>query len=552
MRGSCALTNIHLNWGVMATFVINGIEATVEDGLNLVDAALELGIEIPHFCYHPGLSVAGNCRMCYVQVEINGRKGLQIACNMRAADGMIVETQSEEVLEVRKDVLEFLLINHPLDCPVCDKAGECDLQDYSFEHGHGESRFVEPKVVKLKKELGSNILLYPQRCVLCTRCIRFCDEIAGTGELGLVDIGVKSEIDVFPGVQLENRLAGNVVDICPVGALIDKNFLFQSRVWYLREHESICPGCSTGCNVTLDVHPQEGRIYRIKPRHNPKVNDYWMCDDGRHGCGYVGHSKRLKSPMIKTDGQSDITSWSSAISACVKGISTIVEKYDSSSFVCLVQGHATNEEIYGLAKVLRSLNVAKGAVIGRTSDEGDVSFASGFTIRAQKSANSRGAEDMLKGSGMEVVEPEIIWESVKVKQVKGMYVLGGGPELSIDEEQVKLLKELEFLIVQDILSSDVTSTADVVLSGASFAEKDGTFTNFNGHVQRIRQAILPPGNAKVDIQIIRDMADKADVVLEFYSPREAMDEISRKIKGYDGLSYDQIGSKGGSILTENS
>jgi len=259
----------------MPTLKIDGQEITVEKGTTILQAAQALEIYIPHYCYHPGLSLVGSCRMCLVE-EARSVK-LIPSCCYEVTEGMDVKTQSEKVIQARKSVLEFLLINHPLDCPVCDKAGECQLQDYAYEYGGQKSRMDVPKNRFPKKDLGKHILIWPERCILCSRCVRFCQEISGTHELFVMSRGDHSEISVMPDKRLDNRLSGNVVEHCPVGALISKEFLYQSRVWYLNKSAGLCPLCSRGCNVSYEH--RDRRIYRVLSRHNPMVNGYWICDE---------------------------------------------------------------------------------------------------------------------------------------------------------------------------------------------------------------------------------------------------------------------------------
>ncbi|HTL48707.1 MAG TPA: 2Fe-2S iron-sulfur cluster-binding protein, partial [Verrucomicrobiae bacterium] len=275
----------------MPKLTIDGKEIEVPAGTRLIEAAKKCGIDVPFYCYHPGLSVSGNCRMCLVEVEKTPK--LQIACHIQAADGMVVKTQTEQVLKTRQHVLEFLLLNHPVDCPVCDQAGECWLQDYYMKHGLYNSRLGEDKVKKPKAvPLGPTVMLDAERCILCSRCIRFCDEVSKTSELGFIQRGDHTEIAVAPGKELDNKYSGNTVDICPVGALTDRDFRFKIRVWYLKEEDSICNGCSRGCNIQVHYNldrPQHGkgeRVKRLKPRFNERVNKWWMCDEGRYGYKY--------------------------------------------------------------------------------------------------------------------------------------------------------------------------------------------------------------------------------------------------------------------------
>jgi len=303
----------------MPTVTIDGQQITVPEKTNIIEAARMLGIEIPHYCYHPGLSVAGNCRMCMVEIEKMPK--LAIACFTLCTDGMVVHTNSEKVRQARKNVLEYLLANHPLDCPVCDQAGECWLQIYYMQHGQYESRMMEHKIKKTKKAtpIGPHVMLDQERCILCGRCVRFCDEITKTHELGIFGRGNREELDVFPGRQLDNQYSGNVVDICPVGALTDRDFRFQVRVWYLDVQDSICPGCSRGCNIQIHYnldrphHTHGRRLARLKPRHNPHVNQFWMCDAGRYGFKFVDAENRIFTPMVRRADGLMAADWQEAI-----------------------------------------------------------------------------------------------------------------------------------------------------------------------------------------------------------------------------------------------
>src|SRR5215831_8898017 len=297
----------------MPKLTVNGKAIEVPEGTNLIEAARMAGVEVPHYCYHPALSIAGQCRLCMVDIEKMPRP--QIACNTQAAEGMVVETETPRVKDTRRSMMEFHLINHPLDCPVCDQAGECFLQIYYMKHGLYDPRMADEKVHKPKAiPLGPHVILDAERCILCSRCVRFCDEITGTGELGIFNRGDHSEIGLFPGRDLTNNYSGNVVDICPVGALLDRDFRYQMSVWYLKETQSICPGCSTGCNTRINwnttrTYKTEGRrILRLKPRYNEAVNKYWMCDEGRYNYKWL-EQDRIKTPLIHVQSQHNSAPW---------------------------------------------------------------------------------------------------------------------------------------------------------------------------------------------------------------------------------------------------
>src|SRR5271154_4521680 len=279
----------------MPKLTIDGKEIDADASLNLINAAELAGIEIPHYCYHPGLSIPGNCRMCLVEVEKAPK--LQIACNTRVAEGMVVHTTSAKAKTAQKAVLEFLLINHPIDCPVCDQAGECKLQDYYMDYDQQPSRFPLPEKNRKGKaiDIGAGVMLDQERCILCARCTRFFDEVTKTSELAIFERGDYNRIDINPGQPVNNNYAGNIVDICPVGALTEKDFRFRMRVWYLHRTPSVCGGCERGC--TIDIYENHGKIFRYKPRHNPLVNGYWMCDEGRHSFEKLQTERRITKAL---------------------------------------------------------------------------------------------------------------------------------------------------------------------------------------------------------------------------------------------------------------
>ena len=531
----------------MSTFTIDGSEIEIVPGKNVLQTAIDNGIYVPHYCYHPGLSAPANCRMCLVEMEMGGRSSLGPSCSAMPAEGMVVDTQSDVVKENQNAVMEFLLVNHPLDCPVCDQSGECELQDYSYTYGSDRSRYHEKKLVQPKKDIGRHVLLYSDRCIRCTRCIRFCDEISGTGELGYFNRGVHNEIDVFPGARMDNRLSGNTVDICPVGALLDKSFLFKQRVWFLKSVDTICPGCSTGCNIRADYNNE--RIYRLVPRQNPDVNEYWMCDDGRHGWGYVHSDDRLLFPMLGRGEEQELALWEAALEAARAGFERIRTDYGENAVAGIASACLTNEEHYLFGSLFRS-GLAGGpvAVRNRVSDEGDVVFKGGFTIHADKSPNARGARSVLEGLGLSPVETSEIWRGVADGRIRGLYLVGGDPLESLSDEEQAALSSLEFLVVQDVLTHDWTAMADVVLPGAAFIEKDGTFTNVDGRVQRIRQGLAPAGDARPDWEILRDVNLVMGGEATQTGVEEVLADMSNIVAAFKEMDYDVIGDEGRPLI----
>lgn len=527
----------------MPTFTLNGQEIEITPGRNVLQTAGDHGVHIPHYCYHQGLSAPANCRMCLVEIEMGGRRGMMPSCTAMPAEGMIVDTETDVVKNNQEAIMEFLLINHPLDCPVCDQAGECELQDYSFTYGPGASRFMEEKSVQPKKDIGKNVMLYSDRCIRCTRCIRFCDEISGTSELGYFNRGVHNEIDVFPGIKMDNRLSGNTVDICPVGALLDKEFLFKQRVWFLQEADTVCAGCSTGCNVRADLNKE--RIYRLVPRENLEVNDYWMCDDGRHGWGYVHSDDRLLFPTTGRGEAENLVLWDAALSKVQEGVNAVREAHGDDSVAVFASPHLTNEEQYLFGKLVKDgLAGAKVALRSKVDGEGDVAFKSGFTIRADKSPNARGANEILGALGVNLVQESDLWDGIQTGAIKAVLFFGGDPLDKFSDQEKDGLRGLDFLMVQDILASDVSLSADVVLPGAAFIEKDGTFTNYAGRVQQIAAGLAPPGDARPEWQILADLINTFGGTVTFESAEDVMADVAREVQAFGNVNLEGVGGVG--------
>ncbi len=452
-------------------------------------------------------------------------------------------TDSPRVIKGREDILEFLLlVHHPLDCPVCDQAGECDLQDFSYRHGHDKSRYVEVKNVPPKKDLGPDVLLYSTRCIVCTRCIRFCQEVSGTGELGLINRGSHDEIDIprshegNPIQVLDNKLAGNVVDICPVGALISKDFLFKSRPWFMDKENSICTGCSVGCNITVEY--KEDGVYRVKPRFHEDINQHWMCDDGRLGYHYVNREDRLQLPLKKVDGEQTTTQWADALTTIKEKLSEV----EADDIVVIGSAQGTNEDNYVLQQFAHDvLNTTQLGLFGQLP--GEEHKYPQFTIESDKNPNTAGARTILgSANGNVVLENDALWE--KVSNAKVVYLVSGIPDRSLQDAEKAALENVEFLIVQDILPSEVTQLADIVLPGTTFAEKDGTFTNSTGWVQRIRKTIDPPGEAQLDWQITQQLAKQLGGEIDYSFAGEISIAISEQVDGYEEATHQNIGDAG--------
>lgn len=533
----------------MALIKLNGREFEVEPGTTVLEVARQNDIEIPHYCYHPRLEIVGSCRMCMVEVE--GMPKLTTSCSLRInempeerkVDGkydMVVSSESEKVRNTQKSTMEFLLINHPLDCPVCDQAGECYLQDYAFRYGNAHSRFKEDKRVRPAEQLGSMVKINHNRCIMCTRCVRFAKEIAGTGELGVVNRGYYSKIGVIEGMELDNKMAGNVVDICPVGALLSNDFLHKTRVWNLEETSSICPECSVGCNTK--VHVKDNRLQRFKPRINEAVNDHWMCDDGRFEYHKYEDADRVTHPMIRKESGFERISWSGAIKHLLERFSEVSREHGKDAITGFGSCYMTNEENYLFEKMMRKgLGVTENIGLYPAPFKGEPEvFKSGFQINPDKTPNRQGAMDMLN-----IDEKVDLFALMRNQSVRAAYFLHGGYGDFLSNDEILALKKLDFLIVQDFYMSDIAQEADLILPGGSVYERTGTMTNYQGRVQKIQQGLYPEGDERPDYQIIMDIANALrKKTMEYLSVWEVTSEISDSVRGYTGLTRFEIGDLG--------
>jgi NADH-quinone oxidoreductase subunit G len=514
---------------------IDGKEVVTTKGQTVIQAAAEVGVAIPHYCYHPKLSIAGNCRMCLVEIEKMPK--LQIACNTLVADGMGVLTQSPKVLAVRKAVLEFLLINHPVDCPICDQAGECWLQDYYMQHDRQESRFEVGKVHDRKRTIfGPNVVFDGERCIKCTRCVRFCQEITKTDELTVVNRGDHSTIDLFPGTALDNPLSANVVDICPVGALTDRDFRFKVRVWYLNKTPSICPGCSTGCNVSVEAY--QNRIARFKPRVNEAVNSHWLCDEGRYCFHDLTGGERLTTPMIRQEGGLAPASWEAALQAVFSGLSA------AKPLAAILSGRNTNEEAYLFAKLVRRL--AADAALEVFYQERELTAVQKILMSPDRSPNFRGARDMGVSSngGYDGLLGKLSAGQFSVAYVVGEDLLGSAPE---PDKLRNALAKLPFLVVQDTRMTETAKLAHVVLPSTHFGEKEGTYTNRRGRVQKLNAALIPPEGAWQDSEIFIRLLDLAGERNGYSNPREIFQALAQEFAPYRGMDFESMGDQGSEV-----
>jgi NADH-quinone oxidoreductase subunit G len=526
----------------MPKLTIDGKEIEVEAGTNLIEAARRLGIEVPHYCYHPGLSIAGQCRLCMVDIEKTPRP--TIACNTQVADGMVVRTDTERVQQSRRSMMEFHLVNHPLDCPVCDQAGECWLQIYYMKHGLYDPRMTDEKVHKPKAvPLGPHVMLDAERCILCSRCVRFCDEITGTGELGIFHRGDHSEIGLFPGRDLVNNYSANVGDICPVGALTERDFRFQVRVWYLDVARSVCTGCARGCNIEVHTnrrrpHHAEGRrVARLKPRYNADVNAWWICDIGRYHFDFVDAPTRLTAAIHRgaAAGAASVeVGWDEA----ARAVDEVLRRGPAEQVAVLASPCMANEDLMALRRLLEARGIRQVAfdVPAPTLAEGD-----DFLLRADRTPNRRGAE--LIGLGGDAAA---ILAAARSGRLRCLWVFhhdllaAGWPA----GEAAEALDRVETVIFTGTNANATSERAHWVLPATAWVEREGTFTNFEGRVQRFRAALEPLGAALAEWDLLgrvlaagRGTSAGARAELWFR-------DLARTVPEFAGLTYQGLGDGG--------
>jgi len=522
----------------MPKLTIDGKEITVEPGTKVIEAAGRLGIEIPRYCYHPGLSIAGNCRICMVDIEKFPKT--QIACNTDCQDGMVVHTDTEKAKETRRHILEFILANHPLDCPVCDQAGECWLQDYYMRYGLYDARFYEQKVKKPKAvPIGPTVMLDAERCILCSRCVRFADEITKTSELGIINRGDRSEIAVHPDKELDNKYSGNVVDICPVGALTDRDFRFKCRVWYLKKADSVCPGCSRGCNIEIHYNlerPQHGageRVMRLKPRENQEVNKWWICDAGRYGYKFIDEN-RIEKPLYR-NGRIGEESWSEILDEAVARI-----KKAERPIGVFLSPQLSNEELYFAKKLFKDELKWRKIFLFSPHPEGDEDE---LLIRADKNPNSRGAEFL--GFSYDSESVSVFLKECEEKKMEGALIFGQDLLTLLEGRRIQpALHQLQWTLFVGSNHNLTSESATFVLPSAAYAEKNGTFTNFEGRVQKFNKAFEPLGESLPEWVILQELAKRLGVSRLYTGEEEIFSALAGETPAFRGMSYEKLGSMG--------
>jgi NADH-quinone oxidoreductase subunit G len=526
--------------------VIDGRAIVAEAGHVLLQVALDNGIEIPHYCYHPKLSIDGSCRMC--QVKIERAPKLAIACNTPVTEGMVVDTQSAQVAEARRGVMELLLLNHPLDCAICDQAGECYLQDYSFGYGRQHARTISPRRKGLKRHpIGPRVVFDEERCILCRRCVRFTEEISKTGELRVFGIGDHSHIGTVPDRPLDNRYSICTADICPVGALLSADFHHKRRVWFLEEVESVCPSCANGCNIKLGMFRNE--IQRLLPRRNDAVNDTWMCDHGRLNYHFAQDQTRVRVPHFdgttsqQGNGSRAAIDTSAAVEETARRIRAAIERHGAGSVAMIASAHLTNEECYRLVELRDAIGTPHLDLVVRLGDADD------FLIKAEKAANARGARDVGVRPGAGGMAAAEILAACDTGGIKVLYVVGSPDLLAVhgDESVLGALVKIETVIAQDSNRSALTDEAHIVLPGLTWAEKDGSFTNHAGRVQRIRRAMVPPEGALTDGEIFVRLTawlKNGKEPATAFDARATLAEIGATFPAYRDVTLDGLGSHG--------
>ena len=515
------------------TLTIDGQELTVPVGTTLLQAAQGAGTEVPHYCYHPGLSSPAMCRLCLVEVE--GAPKLLPSGTTTVADGQVVHTQSDDATRMRQGVLEFYLLNHPLDCPICDQSGECDLQDYVFAEGREHGRGRVAKRVFGRDDLGGDILFYGDRCVMCTRCVRFMNEIEEKPLLTVVERGNRAVIDTFFDEGLEQSdWAGNVVDICPVGALVSKDFLHKARAWDLEHTPSICPNCSQGCNI--DLHTRDNLVHRMKPRINLEVNGHWICDYGRSRYEWLNRGDRLEVPVMNAEGRNTAMSWTTALEALKVRIGALRK----SSVKAVVSPFWSNEDLGAVSRLVETLG--GGSVVFRSARAEEEVVLQGYEGLARRKAlapNGQGAEllgctrvgDDLGQGGLE-----------NLMDHEGVVLVLGD---ALDDQPEDFAPNAGLVLYLGAYTSSALASVDFQLPVTTFAEQEGTFTNHAGRVQRFWPALSGPGAARPAWLVLGALVGALQGEDGPNTAEKAFDLVAQAIKSYKGLDYETIGAHGG-------
>jgi NADH-quinone oxidoreductase subunit G len=512
----------------MVTVTIDGREVAVKPGTNMVEAAKVAGSEIPYFCYHPRLSIAANCRMCLV--EVSNAPKMVPACQTPLAEGQVIKTTTDKVRDQQRATMEFLLLNHPVDCAICDQAGECKLQDYYMTHDHQPSRLEGGKVMKNKrKELGPLVVLDQERCILCSRCVRFMSEVAQQPQLGIFGRGSHEVVDTFPGEQLDSNYSGNIVDICPVGALLNRDYRFRARTWFLSATPSVCTGCSRGCNTYADHHRSE--TYRYRPRENEQVNKSWMCDKGR--LTYKGLTReRVEVARVGRGADLREVTREEAVQAAAERLRPLAGK---PGVAVLASPVASNEDLLAALSFARDvLKVGRVYVGGRPAGEADH-----YLLTADRNPNRKGLEWIAAGLGLALGTFEELTQALAKGQVKALYAVGAELPVADGAAFAAAAGRLETVVVQATNESPLLSAATVVLPAAVHVEEEGSFTQVDGHTQRVRQAYPPRGESLPHWRWATELARALGAEAPHASAREVFRALAPRVPELAAFAWDK-------------
>lgn len=536
----------------MVNVQIDGVWYQFPKGTRMIEACRSVKKDVPYYCYHPKLSVPGNCRMCMVQMGMpprpapgqeptrdeNGYEPIgwmprpAISCANTVAENMGIRTTGELVEKCREGVMEFLLINHPLDCPICDQAGECRLQEQSVGFGRGVSRFIDMKVKKPKNvDIGPRIRLDDERCIMCSRCIRFMDEVAGDAVLGFTQRGTHTTLTVHPGRLLDSNYSLNTADICPVGALTSNDFRFQMRVWFLKETPSIDVNCGTGTNIV--IHTRGNTIHRITPRQNDAVNSNWMPDSHRLNFHYIDSEARLTEPLARENAKHVGTTWKNALET----FAAKIKNFAADEIAIIGSARMTNEELFLLEELRIALGVKNFSLVARNGE------ADALLIAADRNPNTSGAKLVLKQDDPYQSLPTIR-SGVQSGKIKAL--LSFHEDLITDAGfSAEDLSKLDFFVQSTLLANPSAAYADLVLPGAAFAEKRGSMVNLSGRLQRLNRAIEPPTHARDDWEMLRDLISAVSGEKSaLHSIEDIFKKIASTISAFDGLTLSKIGAQG--------
>ena len=512
------------------TLTVEGRQITVPNGTSLLEAAKAAGVLIPHYCYHPGLPVAGVCRMCLVEVEKAPK--LAPACATAAAEGQVVHVHSDKALEARKGVLEMLLINHPLDCPICDQAGECELQDYTYQEGRGEGRYREPKRFNPVEDFGGDVVYVANRCILCTRCVRFMDDVAQDPVLNVSERGDRALIGKFEGEDLTHPWAGNVIDLCPVGALLSKDSLNKARAWELDRAASVCPNCSQGCNMMIET--RDNVVVRLRPRPNDDVNKYFMCDHGRLNYRWLNRPDRVDVPHVRGNGGGSRepgrmmpTDWDGALAAAANALR-------GKKVFVLASPMLSNEALYLLSRLVKKTG-GTGVFRVPQGAEAPLPGVEDLSLRRDRAANANGAE---------------LFGFSRNDNPLGAYK-SGDVLIIADEElagvDIPAVNAAQIIVVGTMVPAWAREKVGVVLPTANMSEEEGTFTNLRGRVQRFTQAKAAPGFARPTWWVISDLLAAAGEPTSYFLASDVFTALAKDTPAFAGMSYDALGLKGRQI-----